>query len=53
VPPDKLRPAHPSDGPILANDVEFSLKEGEVFDAEGKKVDAEAVKNGLGWVRPP
>jgi hypothetical protein len=47
VPPKALPPAYPSDGPLLAYAVEFSLKTGEVFDAEGKKVDAAAAKKRL------
>jgi hypothetical protein len=40
-------PSHPSGGPKFACAVEFPLKDGEVFDAEGKKLNADAAKKRL------
>jgi hypothetical protein len=45
--PKELAPALHSAGPAIACAVEFSLKEGEVFDAEGNRLDAEAAKTRL------
>jgi hypothetical protein len=43
----ELAPALPSSGPVIACAVEFSLREGKVFDVEGHQLDAEAVKKRL------
>jgi hypothetical protein len=45
--PKEPVPAHPSAGPLFACAIEFSLKDGEVFDAEGKKLNADAAKKRL------
>jgi hypothetical protein len=44
VKPNELVPANPSPGTMFACAVEFPLKDGRVYDAEGKKLDIEAVK---------
>jgi hypothetical protein len=46
--PKEPVPSHPSTGTMFACAVEFSLKEGEVFDAEGKKLNADTAKKRLG-----
>jgi hypothetical protein len=45
--PKEPVPSHPSAGPMFACAVEFSLKDGEVFDADGKKLNADAAKKRL------
>jgi hypothetical protein len=45
--PGELAPALPSAGPMIACAVEFSIREGKVFDVEGHQLDAEAVKKRL------
>jgi hypothetical protein len=42
-----LIPANPYPGPMIACAVEFSLKDGEVYEAGGGRLDAEAVKRRL------
>jgi hypothetical protein len=44
---NELIPSHPLAGPSMGCAVEFSLKEGEVFDAEGNKLTGEAAKKRL------
>ena len=44
----KLTPALPMSGPTLACAVEFSLKEGTVYDVKGNKLSAETAKKRLG-----
>jgi hypothetical protein len=45
--PGELTPALPSSGPMIARAVEFSLREGKVFDVDGQQLGAEAAKKRL------
>ena len=44
----KLTPARPTFGPTIPCAVEFSLKEGTVYDVKGNKLSAETIKKRLG-----
>jgi hypothetical protein len=43
----ELVPSHPAGGPLFGCAVEFPLREGEVYDTEGNRVAAEAVRGRL------